>query len=70
MGDPDPIAGANQRQKARQNYSAESKKIDMQGQLNVDVFEGQSSMLLNGVDMRVKCWPSTARFCVMSPNEQ
>ncbi len=39
MGDPDPIAGANQGLKAKQTYSVESKKIDMQGWLNVDVFQ-------------------------------
>ncbi len=42
MGDPDPIAGANLGFKAMQKYSAESKKTDMQGWLNVDVFQGQS----------------------------
>ncbi len=27
-------------------------------------------MLLNGVDIHVKCWPSTPRFCVMGADEQ
>ncbi len=27
-------------------------------------------MLLNGVDMRMKYWPSTSHFCVMSADEQ
>ncbi len=31
MGDPDPIAGGNQGLKARQKYSADSKKIYMHG---------------------------------------
>ena len=66
MADVDPIAGGNSGFQTRHEFFKESHRVDMQGPLYVDVFQGQSSMLLNGVDMRLKLWPSMANFNLMS----
>jgi hypothetical protein len=69
ISDPDPIKGGNTSLTTRCTFFAESREVDMQGQLYVDVFQGQTSLLLNGVDLRIKLWPSTPDFSLISAAE-
>jgi hypothetical protein len=66
MDDPDPVLGGNTASTTRLALFGSSHKTDFQGFLNIDVFQGQSSLLLNGVDLRLKLWPSSLPFFITS----
>ena len=62
-----PIEGQNNGLKARQKYSDQSRVFDMEGALNVDIFQHSDLLLLNGVDVHIKMWPSDEAFNLLSP---
>ncbi len=70
LEDPDIVFGSNEGLLERSKLFRASAKVDMEGPLYVDVFQQQTSMLLNGVDMRVKLQPSNTPFCFISANPQ
>lgn len=65
LEDVDPISGVNQGYKTHHEFFQRNQQVDMQGLLYINGFQGQSSMLLNGVDMWLKLWHSTGNFNLM-----
>ena len=68
MDDSDSYRGANEGLISRRSFFEKSGKVDMEGPIYADIFQAQSSLLLNGVDVRIKLWPSAINFALISAN--
>ncbi len=66
LGDINYPESGNEGMVARGYLTKQSRKVDMHGPLNIDVFQGQTSLLLNGVNVRIKLWPSSTVFKLVS----
>ncbi|XP_061165007.1 uncharacterized protein F54H12.2-like [Saccostrea echinata] len=62
--DADPIKGVNIGLFQRYQYTKSGKLVDLEGPLHVDVFE-QQRLILNGVALSLKLWPSKDPFRLM-----
>ncbi len=66
MDDTNNYLGANEGVIARSKFFEESRPVDMEGPLSIDLFRSESPLLLNGVDLKLKLWPSTPQFALLS----
>lgn len=60
--------GSNTGLYVRSMYTDESKIVEMEGRLHLDVFR-QNRLLLNGIAMTLKLWPSKNAFRLMSSDD-
>lgn len=63
----DPLTGGNAGLAKRFNLVLTSKEVDFMGPLHADFFQ-QNRLLLNGVELQVKLWPSRSNFVLMTPS--
>lgn len=59
------IKGSNEGLFKRGARTLGNKICDMEGNLHLDLFQ-QNRYLLNGVDMKIRMWPSTSEFCTLT----
>ncbi len=52
----------------RQSLTAESRTLELEGHLKVDVCQ-QDRLILNGVPVVIKCWPAKPNFSLMGEDE-
>jgi hypothetical protein len=65
MDETDPFSGMNSGLMLREKYTRESKIVDMEGPLLVDIFQCDR-YLLNGIEIRIKLWPSKSALNLMA----
>lgn len=63
--DADPVKGLNIGLYQRHQYTKGGKLVDLEGPLHVDLFQ-QQRLILNGVALTLKLWPSKEPFRLMS----
>lgn len=63
--DADPIKGMNTGLFLRHLFTKEGKILDLEGPLQIDLFQ-QERLILNGVSLSLKLWPSKDAFKLMS----
>lgn len=68
MDDPDPTTGTNEGLYKRYSYLRRGKILEMEGPLYLDFFQ-QNKVILNGVGLMLKFWPSKNSFRLMSSND-
>ena len=64
----DVITGSNTALYRRSRYTDEGRILEMEGPLHLDVFR-QNRLLLNGVALTLKLWPSMNPFRLMSSDD-
>jgi hypothetical protein len=65
MDDYDSITGSNTGLMLRERYTRQSRLVDMEGPLRVDICQCDR-YLLNGIELRVKLWPSKSSLNLMA----
>ena len=64
-----PGSGQNEALVKRQEYTKNSKTVDLIGHLHCDVFN-QDKLLLNGVEVRLRLVRSKDAFCLMDASDK
>jgi hypothetical protein len=67
MEETDPFSGMNGGLMLREKYIRESRSVDMEGPLMVDICQCDR-YLLNGIEIRIKLWPSKSSLNLMAVN--
>ena len=62
-----PVSGTNAGLLLRSQYTEESKVVDMEGPIYIDICQ-QNRYIPNGVQINFKFWPSSNAFRLMSSN--
>jgi hypothetical protein len=65
MEDSDPFSGMNSGIMLREKFIRESRSVDMEGPLLVDIFQCDR-YLLNGIEIRIKLWPTKSSLNLMA----
>lgn len=65
MDDSDPFSGLNSGLMLREKYIRQSRSVDMEGPLLVDIFQCER-YILNGIEIRIKLWPSKSSLNLMA----
>jgi hypothetical protein len=65
MDENDPFSGLNSGLMLREKYIRESRVVDMEGPLLVDICQCDR-YLLNGIEIKIKLWPSKSSLNLMS----
>ena len=68
INDPNPDLGKNLRLAQRWEYTKNGQVMDMEGSMFVDIFQ-QNKLLVNGVQVDVKLFPSMDTFALISGEE-
>ena len=68
INDPNPDLGKNLGLAQRWEYTKNGQVVDMEGSMFVDIFQ-QNKLLVNGVQVDVKLFPSMDKFALISGEE-
>ena len=63
----DPVSGTNSGLILRSIYTEQSKVVDLEGSIYIDICQ-QNRYMLNGVEVGFKFWPTSTPFKLMSAN--
>lgn len=64
-----PITGGNTGLATRYGLTKNGQTADFIGPLHADVCQ-QNRLILNGVEIQIKLWPSPSKFCLMSDGDK